>query len=96
MLDQRGEVWRTLVVLIPTLVASCIAISRIMDARHHPFDVLFGSAMGILVAWGFALVGTFVLLKVVDAITGLRVPEESENEGLDIALHGEEAYNLEA
>lgn len=23
-----------------------------MDARHHPFDVLFGSAMGILVAWG--------------------------------------------
>jgi diacylglycerol diphosphate phosphatase / phosphatidate phosphatase len=41
-----------LVVLIPTLAASCIAISRIMDARHHPFDVLFGSAMGILVAWG--------------------------------------------
>jgi diacylglycerol diphosphate phosphatase / phosphatidate phosphatase len=52
VLDQRGEVWRTLVVLIPTLAASCIAISRIMDARHHPFDVLFGSAMGILVAWG--------------------------------------------
>lgn len=52
VLDQRGEVWRTLVVLIPTLVASCIAISRIMDARHHLFDVLFGSAMGILVAWG--------------------------------------------
>jgi diacylglycerol diphosphate phosphatase/phosphatidate phosphatase len=52
VLDQRGEVWRTLIVLIPTLAASCIAISRIMDARHHPFDVLFGSAMGILVAWG--------------------------------------------
>jgi diacylglycerol diphosphate phosphatase/phosphatidate phosphatase len=52
VLDQRGEVWRTVVVLIPTLAASCIAISRIMDARHHPFDVLFGSAMGILVAWG--------------------------------------------
>jgi Amt family ammonium transporter len=52
--------------------------------------------VGILVAWGFALVGTFVLLKVVDAVTGLRVSEESENEGLDIALHGEEAYNLEA
>jgi len=52
VLDQRGEVWRTVIVLIPTLAASCIAISRIMDARHHPFDVLFGSAMGILVAWG--------------------------------------------
>ena len=39
---------------------------------------------------------TFILLKIVDAITGLRVSEENENEGLDIALHGEEAYNLEA
>jgi ammonium transporter, Amt family len=52
--------------------------------------------VGILIAWGFALVGTFVLLKIVDAVTGLRVSEENENEGLDIALHGEEAYNLEA
>ena len=51
VLDNRGEVWRTFTVLIPTLAASCIAMSRIMDARHHPFDVLFGSAMGILVAW---------------------------------------------
>lgn len=51
VLDNRGEVWRTTIVLIPTLAASCIAMSRIMDARHHPFDVLFGSAMGILVAW---------------------------------------------
>jgi ammonium transporter, Amt family len=52
--------------------------------------------VGILFAWCFALVGTFILLKIVDAITGLRVSEESENEGLDISLHGEEAYNLEA
>jgi Amt family ammonium transporter len=52
--------------------------------------------VGILFAWGFALAGTFVLLKIVDAITGLRVSEENENDGLDIALHGEEAYNLEA
>ena len=51
VLDQRGEVWRIVIVLIPTLGASCIATSRIMDARHHPFDVLFGSTLGILVAW---------------------------------------------
>ncbi|KAK5195729.1 hypothetical protein LTR99_002254 [Exophiala xenobiotica] len=52
VLDQKGEVWRTVIVLIPTLAAACIAMSRIMDARHHPFDVLFGSALGILCAWG--------------------------------------------
>jgi Amt family ammonium transporter len=52
--------------------------------------------VGVLISWAFALVGTFVLLKIVDAITGLRVSEEQEIEGLDITQHGEEAYNLES
>jgi Amt family ammonium transporter len=52
--------------------------------------------VGILIAWGFALVGTLVLLKIVDMITGLQVTPEQEVEGLDITQHGEEAYNLEA
>jgi Amt family ammonium transporter len=52
--------------------------------------------VGIVIAWGFALVGTLVLLKIVDLITGLRVTEEEEIEGLDITQHGEEAYNLES
>jgi ammonium transporter, Amt family len=52
--------------------------------------------VGILIAWGLALVGTIVLLKIVDLLTGVRVPEEHEIEGLDITQHGEEAYNLES
>jgi Amt family ammonium transporter len=52
--------------------------------------------VGVLIAWGFALVGTLVLLKIVDLLTGLRVPEEQEIQGLDITQHGEEAYNLES
>jgi ammonium transporter, Amt family len=52
--------------------------------------------VGILFAWGFALVGTLVILKIVDAVTGLRVTEDHEIEGLDITQHGEEAYNLES
>ncbi len=51
--------------------------------------------VGVGVAWAFALLGTFVLLKIVDLLTGIRVPEEHEMEGLDITQHGEEAYNLE-
>lgn len=51
VLDNRGEVWKTFVVLIPTLGAALIAVSRIMDARHHPFDVISGSLLGIVVAW---------------------------------------------
>ncbi|MGC2529616.1 MAG: ammonium transporter [Candidatus Acidiferrum sp.] len=52
--------------------------------------------VGILTAWGFALVGTLVLLKITDIITGVRVSESDEIEGLDITQHGEEAYNLES
>lgn len=52
--------------------------------------------VGVLIAWGFALVGTIVLLKVTDMITGVRVNETEEIEGLDITQHGEEAYNLES
>jgi len=52
--------------------------------------------VGVLIAWVFALVGTLVLLKIVDLLTGIRVPEEHEIEGLDITQHGEEAYNLES
>ena len=52
--------------------------------------------VGILIAWGFAFVGTLVLLKIVDLITGLRVTEDDEIKGLDITQHGEEAYNLES
>ena len=52
--------------------------------------------VGVLIAWGIALVGTSVLLKLVDLLTGLRVHEEDEVAGLDITLHGEEGYNLEA
>jgi Amt family ammonium transporter len=36
---------------------------------------------------------TFVILKVVDALTGLRVSEDEETEGLDITLHDERGYN---
>ncbi len=52
--------------------------------------------VGVLIAWCIALVGTIVLLKLVDLLTGLRVHEEHEIEGLDISLHGEEGYNLES
>jgi ammonium transporter, Amt family len=51
---------------------------------------------GVVMAWVLALVGTIIILKVVDVTVGLRVSEEHEVEGLDITLHGEEGYNLEA
>jgi Amt family ammonium transporter len=42
----------------------------------------------------FAMVGTFVLLMVTKAITGIRATEEEEQVGLDLGHHGEAGYNL--
>jgi Amt family ammonium transporter len=43
----------------------------------------------IIVTMVFCGVGTAIILKVIDVTVGLRVPEEVERDGLDLALHGE-------
>ncbi|GGH33547.1 ammonium transporter [Alsobacter metallidurans] len=48
-------------------------------------------AVGLTLVWSG--VGSAILYKVVDVIFGLRVTQEKEREGLDIAEHGERAYN---
>lgn len=57
---------------------------------------LINQFVGVIIAWVLAIVGTLVILKVVDAAIGLRVSEEHEIQGLDLSQHGEEGYNLEA
>lgn len=52
--------------------------------------------VGILVAVVMAVVGTIVILKVVDLAIGLRVSESEEAAGLDVTQHGETAYVFEA
>ena len=49
----------------------------------------------IVVAYVIAGVGTWIILKAIDATVGLRVKEEAEYQGLDINEHGEEGYNSE-
>ncbi|HMD83228.1 MAG TPA: ammonium transporter [Terriglobia bacterium] len=60
----------------------------------HPGQVL-NQLVGVAIAWVLAVVGTLVILKVVDWTVGLRVSEEQEVQGLDLSQHGEEGYNLE-
>jgi Amt family ammonium transporter len=60
----------------------------------HPGQVL-NQIIGSAIAWGLAIVGTLVILKVCDLVLGLRVSADHETEGLDLALHGEEGYIME-
>ena len=67
--------------------------SGLLEGNAHQ---LLNQAVGVIIAWGLAIVGTLFILKVVDAVVGLRVPDEHEIQGLDLSQHGEEGYNLEA
>jgi ammonium transporter, Amt family len=47
--------------------------------------------VGTVVLWSGIV--SFVLFKLIDLVIGLRVSEDAEREGLDVAEHGEKAYN---
>lgn len=50
--------------------------------------------VSVIVTMVFAFVMTLIILKVVDAITGLRVDPEDEEMGMDVSLHNEAGYSL--
>ncbi|KMQ80456.1 Ammonium transporter [Candidatus Burkholderia pumila] len=50
---------------------------------------VFVQAKGVIITLVYSGVVSFVLLKVIDMVMGLRVTEEQEREGLDVTLHGE-------
>ena len=52
-------------------------------------DQLLIQLYAVVAVFAFTAVATFILLKIVDAIVGLRVSEEEEREGLDVTQHGE-------
>jgi ammonium transporter, Amt family len=66
--------------------------SGLIEGNAHQ---LLNQFVGVLIAWTIAIVGTLIILKIVDAMIGLRVSEEHENQGLDLSQHGEEGYYWE-
>ena len=50
--------------------------------------------IGVAATFVYCAVATWIILKVVDVIVGLRVNEDEETEGLDIVLHDETGYNI--
>jgi len=60
----------------------------------HASQVL-NQAIGSAIAWGLAIVGTLITLKICDVVIGVRVTKEQEIGGLDVSLHGEEGYLFE-
>jgi Amt family ammonium transporter len=73
------------------------------DAKGNPNPVglidgnpgqVINQLIAVAISWTLAIVGTLIILKLVDAAVGVRVSEEDERQGLDVTQHGETGYNL--
>ncbi len=60
------------------------------------FRQFLNQFVGVGIAWVLAIIGTLIILKIVDTTIGLRVSAEHEIQGLDLSQHGEEGYSWEA
>ena len=67
--------------------------SGLLEGNAHQ---LLNQLVGVVIAWALAIVGTLVILKIVDMTVGLRVSQEHEVLGLDLSQHGEEGYYWDA
>jgi Amt family ammonium transporter len=70
-----------------------VRASGLLEGNGHQ---LLNQLVGVLIAWVLGIVGTVLILKLVDVTLGLRVSEEEEVQGLDLSQHGEEGYYWEA
>ena len=51
-----------------------------------------GQIIAVIVTIVYALVVSLVLIKIIDAVIGLRVEKDAEAQGLDLSQHGEDGY----
>jgi Amt family ammonium transporter len=74
-------------------IASTFQANGAIVSLAGGFPQFFNQLRGVLSTIALAVAVTFVALKVIDAVIGLRVDVEDESVGLDLSEHGERAYN---
>ena len=85
--------------ILGTLAAGIFASSELGLFSGQGLDRSISAQMGVqatgvIATMAYTAVATYILLKLVDLIVGLRVSEEDEAEGLDVTLHNESGYDL--
>ncbi len=88
---------------VGAILTGVFATNKINDLRGGmPMGLVDGNGGQVMnqiiasaAAWGLGIVGTLVILFIVDKIAGLRTTDAEETEGLDLSMHGEEGYHME-
>ena len=82
--------------IVGALLTGVFAYGPLTADKDHPLGVTIGGmeqfghqVVAVAVTLVYSGLATFILLKIVDAVIGLRVNAEEEMEGLDVVLHGE-------
>jgi Amt family ammonium transporter len=75
-----------------SLVTGLFARAVLNNGTGGGLDLLAKQGIAVAAAGAWAALVTFVLLKGIDLVVGLRVEQETEHDGLDGVLHGESAY----
>jgi len=85
--------------IIGALLTGVFAFGPLTATTDHPEGVNIGGVhqfevqcIAVATTLVYSGVMTFILLKIVDVIVGLRVSAEEEREGLDLVLHGEQVF----
>jgi Amt family ammonium transporter len=94
-IDDTLEVWRAhgvggMTGALMIGVAASAGINKV-EAGVHQLGV---QALAVAVVGLYAVIVTWVLLKILDLTGTLRVPEAQQRDGLDAKMVGEEAYHL--
>ena len=81
------------------VLTGVFATRAVVAGKTTPQGLIEGNAQqvvyqvaGVAAAAALALVGSLILLKLLDALIGLRVTQQEELQGLDVSQHGEEGY----
>jgi Amt family ammonium transporter len=77
----------------PSAVGDWVTVSMITGADYSIASQVWTQTKAVLLTIVWSGVVSLAAYKIVDVVIGLRVSEEEEREGLDIASHGETAYN---
>ncbi len=77
-----------------TGVFSAVSLGGSGLVKDSISEQVIAQAIGVGATIVYTAVASFIILKVIDALIGLRVDEESETEGLDVSQHDERGYIL--
>ena len=78
---------------VNTALVATFKVNGVTTAIAGGAHQFFNQFQAVLVTVALAAIATWILLKVIDRLVGLRVEPEDESMGLDLSQHGERAYN---